>query len=90
MSRAITITAQSIPGGISLSARQWDFGISPYPRQMLYTRVGASQKWSSDGDKLRALAAVLLSLADEMFPEGEQASVGAAVVLRGQAAGSAS
>lgn len=71
--RIVSVTATAIPGGIDLRASYWDLLASPYPRPLAYRRVGSSQSWSGDGDKLRALAAVLLDLADSLYPlETEQ------------------
>lgn len=73
--RIVSVTATAVPGGVDLRASYWDLMSSPYPRQLAYRRVGASQAWSGDGDKLRALAAVLLQLADDLYPvQTEQAA----------------
>lgn len=69
MTRCVSVTAVAIPGGVDLRASAWDFTVSPYPRQLAYRRVGASQSWRGDGDKLRALAAALLELAEALYPE---------------------
>lgn len=71
MQRLVSVTATAVPGGIDLRASYWDLMASPYPRPLVYRRVGSSQSWEGDGDKLRALAAVLLDLADQLFPHSE-------------------
>lgn len=69
MTKCVSVTATAVPGGVDLRASVWDFQTSPYPRQLAYRRVGASQSWRGDGDKLRALAAALLDLAEQLYPE---------------------
>lgn len=68
MTRTLSVHAVPVAGGVDLRASLWDFTVSPYPRVIAYRRVGSSQSWQGDGDKLRSLAACLLDLAEQLWP----------------------
>lgn len=71
MQRALVVSLIPRPGGVTVSVRAWDFGASPYPRQVAHQILATGKPGEGRLGLVRYISEVVAMLADHMEAERE-------------------